>query len=119
MKVMVLQVWNSDSDGVKRKKKYMQFNEKHDLKIPVTFALGDQFADVYSFKRALKTFAVQNGFDYYYKHNDMSRVSVVCREHSKKNCKWKIHASIDVTRTCLQIKTLYPTYTCGNRYENT
>jgi hypothetical protein len=49
---------DSDSDGVKRKKKYRQFNEKHDLKIPVTFALRDQFADAYSFKRALKTFAV-------------------------------------------------------------
>ena len=69
---------DSDSDGVKRKK-YRQFNEKHDLKIPVTFALGDQFTDVYSFKRALKTFAVQNSFDYYYRHNDMGRVSVICR----------------------------------------
>ena len=31
---------DSDSDEVKRKK-YKQFNEKHNLKIPVTFALGD------------------------------------------------------------------------------
>jgi hypothetical protein len=30
---------DNDSDGVKRKK-YKQFNEKHDLKIPVKFALG-------------------------------------------------------------------------------
>jgi hypothetical protein len=108
---------DSDSDRVKRKK-YRQFNEKHDLKIPVTFALGDQFADAYLFKRALKTFVVQNEFDYYYRHNDMGRVSTVCREHSEKNCKWRIHASIDATRTCLQIKTLYLTHTCGNQYEN-
>ena len=52
------------------------------MKIPVTFSLRDQFANVYSFKKALKTFAMQNGFDYYYKHNDMGMVSVVCREHS-------------------------------------
>jgi hypothetical protein len=110
---------DSDSDGVKRKKKYRQFNEKHYLKIPVTFAIGDQLTDAYSFKRALKTFAVQNGFDYHYKHNDIGRVSTVCREHSEKNCMWRIHASIDFTKTCIQIKTLYPTYTCGNQYENT
>jgi hypothetical protein len=103
----------TDSDGVKRKK-YRQFNEKHNLKIPVMLALGDQFTNAYSFKRALKTFAVQNEFDYYYRYNDMGRVSAVCREQKEKNWKWRIHASIDATRTCLQIKTLYPTYTCGN-----
>ena len=32
---------DSDSNGVKRKKKYRQWNEKHGLKIPITFALGD------------------------------------------------------------------------------
>jgi hypothetical protein len=89
----------------------MQFNEKYDLKIPIMFDIGDQFKDTYSFKRALKTYVVQNGFDYYYKHNDMSRVSVACRE---KHCAWMIHASIDATRTCMQIKTLYSTHTYGN-----
>jgi hypothetical protein len=89
------------------------------LTISVTFALGDQFTDAYSFKRALKTFAVQNGFDYYYRHNDLGKVSVVCREHKERDCKWRIHVSIDATRTCLQIKTLYSTHTCGNQYENT
>ena len=49
----------------------------------------------------------------------MGRVSVVCRENSEKNCLWRIHASIDATRTCIQIKTLYSTHTCGNQYENT
>ena len=47
------------------------------------------------------------------------RVSAICREHLVKDCKWRIHASIDATRTCLQIKTLYPTHTCSNHYENT
>jgi hypothetical protein len=109
---------DNDSDGVKRKK-YNQFNEKYDLKIPVKFALGDQFTDAYSFKRALKTFVVQNGFNYYYRHNDMGIVSAVCRERKEKKCKWRIHASIDAIRTCFQIKTLYLTHTCGNQYENT
>jgi hypothetical protein len=77
---------DSDSDGVKRKK-YKQFNEKQDLKIPIKFAIGDQFTDAYSFKRALKTFVVQNEFDYYYRHNDMGKVSAVCRERKEKNYK--------------------------------
>jgi hypothetical protein len=47
----------TDSDGVKRKK-YRQFNEKHNLKISVILALGNQFTNAYLFKRALKTFAV-------------------------------------------------------------
>ena len=109
---------DSDSDGVKRKK-YRQFNEKHNLTISVKLALGDQFPDAYSFKRALKTFVVQNGFDYHYRHNDLGRVSAICREHKQRDCKWRAHASIGVIRTCFQIKTLYPTHNCGNQYENT
>ena len=54
----------SDSDDVGRKKRYRQFNEKFDLKIPITFRIGDEFTDTYVFKRALKTHAIQQGFDY-------------------------------------------------------
>jgi hypothetical protein len=90
---------DSDSDGVKTKK-YHQFNEKHDLTIPVKLALGDQFTDAYELKSALKTFAVQNGFDYYYRHNDLGRVSAICREHERSDCKRRIHASIEATRAC-------------------
>jgi hypothetical protein len=35
----------SYSDDVRRKKRYRQFNEKFDLKISITFILGDEFAD--------------------------------------------------------------------------
>jgi hypothetical protein len=48
----------SDFDDVGTKKRYRQFNEKHDLKISVTFEVGDQFSDTYVFKRALKTYVV-------------------------------------------------------------
>ena len=73
----------SDSDDVGRKKWYRQFNEKFDLKIPITFALEDEFADTYVFKRALKTHAIQQGYDYQYIHNDRSRVSAICKQ---ENC---------------------------------
>ena len=73
----------SDSDDVGRKKWYRQFNEKFDLKIPITFALADEFADTYVFKLALKTHAVQQGYDYQYIHNDRSRVNTICKQ---ENC---------------------------------
>ena len=91
---------DNDSDDVRKKKWYRQFSEKHELKVLVTFDIGDQVVDTYSFERVLKTYVVQNGFDYDYKHNDMSRVSAACRE---KHCAWRIHASIDATRTCIHI----------------
>jgi hypothetical protein len=100
---------DSDSDGVEKiKKQYRQFNEKHNLKIPVTFVMGDQFVDTYFFKRVLKTFVVQNEFDYHYKHNDKGKVNADCRE---EHCLWRIHASINATSACIQIKTLYLNHT--------
>jgi hypothetical protein len=100
----------SDSDDVGGKKRYRQFNEKFDLNIPITFKLGDVFSDTYVFKRALKTQAVQQGYDYKFTHNDRCRVSAICMQ---ENCHWRIHASTDATRTCTQIKTYYPTHFCG------
>ncbi|XP_059458345.1 uncharacterized protein LOC132187941 [Corylus avellana] len=73
------------------------------------------FTNTYSFKRALKTYAVQNRFDYHYEHNDMGRVSAICRE---EHCRWRIHASIDATMIYIQIKTFYPIHICGNQFEN-
>jgi hypothetical protein len=59
---------------------------------------------------------MQNMFDYHYKHNNTSKVSAICREG---HCAWRIHAFIDATRTCIQIKTFYLTHICGNQYKKT
>ena len=85
------------------------------MKILIEFRIGDQFHDTHVFKRALKTFVVQQRFDYVYKHNDTSRVSAICTHNSR--CDWRIHASTDATWTCTQIKTYYSTYNCGAQYE--
>jgi hypothetical protein len=106
----------SDSDDVGRKKQYRQFNKKFDLNIPITFELGDVFPDTYVFKLALKTQAVQQGYDYKFTHNDRCRVSVICMQES---CYWRIHASTDATRTCTRIKRYYSTHSCGFQFENT
>ena len=106
----------SDSDNVRKKKRCGQFNEKFDLKISIEFRVGDQFRDTHVFKQALKTFVVQHGFDYVYKHNDTSRVRAICRQ---KHCYWRIYASTDATRTCTQIKNYYPTHIYGAQYDCT
>jgi hypothetical protein len=103
----------SDSDNVK--KWYRQFNEKFDMKIPIEFQIGDHFRDMHVFKRALKTLAVQQGFDYVFKHNDTSRVNAIYKHSSR--CDGRIYAFTDATRTCSQTKTYYPTHNCGAQYE--
>ncbi|XP_059446652.1 uncharacterized protein LOC132178221 [Corylus avellana] len=71
----------SDSNDVGNKNKlYKQFNEKHDLNTTMVLVVGEQFTDIYSFKRALKIYVVQNGFNYFYKHNDKGRVSAICKD---------------------------------------
>jgi hypothetical protein len=96
--------------------RFIGTNEKHDLNIAMELEVEELFTYTYSFKRPLKTYVVQNDFDYFYKHNDKGRVSAICRE---KHCSWRIHASIDAKRTSMQIKIFYPMHVCGNHYENT
>ena len=73
----------SDSDNVTKKKRYRQFKENFEMKIPIEFRVGDQFRDMHVFKEALKTLAMQQGFDYIFKHNDTSRVSAICRHKNE------------------------------------
>ena len=49
----------SDSNNVRKKKRYKQFNEKFDFKVLIEFQIGDEFRDTHIFKRVLKTLAVQ------------------------------------------------------------
>lgn len=102
-------------DAGNKKKQHKRFNEKHDLNILVELEVGELFTNTYSFKKALKTYDVQNEFDYLYKHNDKGRVSTICKE---RHCSQRIHAFIDAKRTSIQIKIFYPIHICGNHYEN-
>jgi hypothetical protein len=66
------------------------------------------------FKAAIKTYSIQNGFDFVYKRNDKIRVTAVY----KLKCGWRIHASWSNTRDSFQIKTFKPTHNCGTHHEN-
>jgi hypothetical protein len=66
------------------------------------------------FKTAFKNYAIQNGFDFVYQHNDKIRVTTVC----KLKCGWRIHASQSNARDALQIKTFIDTHNYGTHHEN-
>jgi len=97
-----------------RKKRYPEFNAVHDMNKNITFTVGHIFKDRHDFRRALKLYAIQNRFDFVYKHNDRVRVTAVCKE----NCGWRIHASLTSNKGSFQIKTFHSTHECGSNYYN-
>jgi len=68
--------------------RYPDFTE-NDLKGKIKLKKGIRFPNTKLLKIALKTFAIQNGFDFVYQHNDKIRVTAVC----KLKCGWRLHAS--------------------------
>jgi hypothetical protein len=113
---------SSDSDDVnasqtrgRRKKeiRYRDFTE-HDLKGKIVLEKGFQFPTTTMFKAAIKNYAIQNGFDFVYQHNDKIRVTAVC----KLKCGWRIHLSQSNKRDAFEIKTFIPTHNCGTHHEN-
>lgn len=59
-------------------------------------------------------YAIQQGFDYTFLHNEKARVSALC----KKRFGWKIHAYSLNDKKTFQIKTFFDTHNCGNHYRN-
>jgi len=81
----------SDDDGTnRRRRRYREFNENHDMRIQFELEKGLMFADTHVFKMTLKWYVVQHEFDFKYKHNDRVRASAVC---NKQDCDWRIQAS--------------------------
>jgi len=66
----------------RRVRRYPEWRPKWDLKDIITLIVGLKFSNPTEFKEMLKVFAVQNSFDYMYKHNEKMRVSAKC----KKKC---------------------------------
>lgn len=73
-----------------------------------------QFRDHKVFRRALKEFAIQKGFDYKLKNNDKFGITAFC----KKDWGWKIHSSMSNEKDLWQIKSFYDTQNCGKHPEN-
>jgi len=79
-----------EGEGPRRRvRRYPEWRPKRDLKEIITLIIGLKFSNPTEFKEMLKVFAMQNSFDYIYKHNEKTRNSAEC----KKKCGWRIHAS--------------------------
>lgn len=103
---------NASRSG-RKKIRYPDFTE-NDLKGKIKLKKGIRFPNTKLLKTALKTFAIQNGFDFVYQHNDKIRVTAVC----KLKCGWRLHASQSNKRDAIQIKTFVNTHNCGTHHEN-
>jgi hypothetical protein len=80
----------------------------------VALKLGLRFACPSDFKEALRLYAIQQGFDYTFLHNEKKRVSAFC----KKKCGWRIHASWMNDKSAFQIKTFFDVHNCGKHHKN-
>jgi len=104
-----------EGEGPRRRvRRYPECRPKRDLKDIITLTVGLKFSNPTEFKETLKAFAVQNSFDYMYKHNEKTRVTAEC----KKKCGWRIHTSWSNCRKFFQIKTFQLVHNCGSHHDN-
>ncbi|XP_058181210.1 uncharacterized protein LOC131299644 [Rhododendron vialii] len=76
---------------------------------------GMKFTNVVVFRKALKEWQVQQGYDYKFVKNESSRVTVVCKE---EGCGFRVHASAMQGERTYQIKTMTPHHDCLRTYNN-
>lgn len=119
---------SSGSDGVPRVR-YPQLNPLVDFNSKIHLLTGMKFGTNDVFKRALRQFAIENDFDYYYLHNDNKRVSAYCinkchcpLKHDRKKCKpgckedrcsFKAKARRMRNDGTFQMKSFVPKHYCG------
>ena len=75
------------------KVRYPEFNPLVDFRNKITLKPGMIFCSNGMFRKALRQYAIEQGFDYYYLHNDGKRVSAYCMnkchcglKHGRKHC---------------------------------
>ncbi|KAL9677528.1 hypothetical protein QQ045_005761 [Rhodiola kirilowii] len=79
---------NQETNGELRD--YPYFNEKTGFGKGIDMTVGLQFRDVVVFRKALREYAIRNGFDCDHINNKKSRVTAQCRND---DCPWRIRAS--------------------------
>ena len=120
----------SDDNKVQR---YPEFNPLVDFRNKICLKPGLRFGSNEVFREALRQYALENGFDYYYLHNDKSKVSAYCKnrcgcglKHGRKKCvcKERLCGFKAVARKMgldgsFQLKQLNPDHSCGWQDRNT
>ncbi|WCJ29266.1 hypothetical protein M5689_010911 [Euphorbia peplus] len=86
---------------------FTEFNEEACMENP-QLCLGMRFSNVYIFRKALKEWAIRQGFDYVLVKNTTKTMTALC----KLKCGFKMHASIMRKTKTFQIKTFKPNHEC-------
>ncbi|KAH7867298.1 hypothetical protein Vadar_031580 [Vaccinium darrowii] len=91
-----------------------EFNEDVDMKNPV-MKKGMKFTNVTVFRKALREWQVQGGYDIKFVKNESTRVTAICKE---KKCGFRIHASNMQCEKTFQVKSIIPNHDCHRTYNN-
>ena len=130
-------VYGVDSTGDEgcKKPRYPQFNHLVDFKAKIHLCSGMIFGSHEIFRKALRQFAIENGFDFYYLHNDVNRVSAYCVHKCKcplvkngrklcipgckdKLCGFKAKGRIMKCDGSFQMKSFVAKHDCGWQHMN-
>lgn len=101
---------------------FPEFNPVSDFKGNIILTKGLKFPSNVVFRKALRHHAIEKGYDYYYLHNNKSRISVYCSRrcdcpwkrarivkctcNSKSKCRFRIHCRKLKGEDTWQIKSL-------------
>ncbi|KAK1591161.1 hypothetical protein Q3G72_003222 [Acer saccharum] len=106
-----------DAEGLVKKfikRRYHEFNPKHDLQDPV-FRLGMEFSNVDVFRKAIRAHFMKHRRVVKFKKNNPNRIRVVCKD---EGCKWFVFASWLSDHKTFKIKSLLDDHTCVMSFKN-
>lgn len=101
------------SDEESNKTNDPEFNEDLDMEKPV-ITKGMKFNNAIVFRKALREWQVQGGYDLEFVKNESSRVTVQCKE----KCGFRVHASWMQQERTFQLKSIHPKHYCLRTYNN-
>lgn len=101
------------SDEESNKTNDPEFNEDLDMEKPV-ITKGMKFNNAIVFRKALREWQVQGGYDLEFVKNESSRVAVQCKE----KCGFRVHASWMQQERTFQLKSIHPKHYCLRTYNN-
>ncbi|XP_038721136.1 uncharacterized protein LOC120013413 [Tripterygium wilfordii] len=108
-------LYEDDSeDGIRRRRvANPKFNPKVTSEESI-FELGMEFTDLKEFKNAVKSYAVDGGYQIQLARNEKTRCQAKCNE----GCPWMIWCSQIKGESTFQIKTYVKRHMCNRRLEN-
>ncbi|XP_021774681.1 uncharacterized protein LOC110738596 [Chenopodium quinoa] len=112
------------------------FDDKSDFSKPVVLVHRLRFSNATVLRKALRVHAIQNRYEYYFLHNDSTRITIQCRNRcgckfdtktsrmplcicrGGVKCSFKIHATKLKRQQTWQIKTMKLEHKCVRSREN-